>query len=804
MSIRRSSSALFLTAALVAACLTPVFAQTYKADGNKAKSHIEYLASDQLEGRQTLTPGYQKAADYVAARYKEYGLKPSGDGGTSYFQKVPIQRPVTVNVGVPALAVDGRSFSFEDSDFTVNVRSTAKTAVKAPVVFVGYGLALPDKGLDEYAGIDVKGKIVLAYKGSPDAFTRPAGRMGGELQSPAPAPLGLSNEETSDAAKIKTAFDKGAAAILLYDPNPSPMGRIMIMGGPMGQNAPAALTRNFLAFDVTERVFRALMRKPATASNNEFNQSLNAMRWDIRNKKPRSKATGALAAIKGYDRIDKYSGNGLNVIGKIEGTDPALKDQYIVIGGHLDHLGTRGAVVMNGADDDATGPAVVMEVARVLTQAGFKPKRTIVFASWCGEEMGLLGSNYFGQKPPAGISMDKVVTNFNCDMVGLGNGIGAPGALNFPEIWEKVIKRGQDPDVISVVHPSTAGPGGSDYSAFITKGIESLALMTDGGVGHPDYHDSGDDTYKIDAEILRKTAQFVLQGTINTANETAVQMLVPDRLYLYNSLMLRFTAINTALPGATWKNTDFANKAAVLGRMYEREISRSAASQALDPRIPQIMLILDMGTPAAPGQPQPVRKDPAMGVKSAVFGGDVKFLDLTAANVGYGRVEFGTDDGFWVVAGRLTDSGKAALKAMEANGVFAHLTAPGEALLGDFLGAAEKPFLVTGMAALPAGRIDAIKAKKVVWGVDYDPENVEAGLSRADEAKKILGAATSLIAYPKTADKLNDLAAKRAFYFGLIKLGWTPDEINALVGISLRPLSGAGQVMVAGRPAGAA
>ena len=268
---------------------------------------------------------------------------------------------------------------------------------------------------------------------------------------------------------------------------------------------------------------------------------------------------------------------------------------------------------MNGADDDASGPAVVMEVARVLTQAGFKPKRTIVFAAWCGEEMGLLGSNYFGSKPPAGISMDKVVANFNCDMVGLGNGIGAPGALNFPEIWEKVIKRDQDPDVISVVHPSTAGPGGSDYSTFITKGIESLALMTDGGVGHPDYHDSGDDTSKIDAEILRKTAQFVLQGTINTANETTVQMLVPDRLYLYNSLMMRFTNINTALPGAAWKNTDFANKAALLGRMYEREIARSATSQAADPRVAQIMAFLDMGAPAAPGQPQPVRKDPGHG-----------------------------------------------------------------------------------------------------------------------------------------------------------------------------------------------
>ncbi|MDD8027755.1 MAG: M20/M25/M40 family metallo-hydrolase [Acidobacteriota bacterium] len=786
MSTRKSMSFL-AAAAMIAACLTPAFAQSYRADGNKTKSTIEFLASDQLEGRQTLTPGYQKAADYVAAKFKEWGLKPSGDGGTSYFQKVPITRPVTVSLGVPALAVDGRGYSFDDGDFTVNGLSTAKTAIKAPVVFVGYGLSLPAKGLDEYAGIDVKGKIVLAYKGSPDAFSVPRGRsMGPEI--PTPAPIGLNDIETSDLTKIKTAFEKGAAAVLLYDPNPSPIVRFM-----SGSQIPAKLPgeRPFLAFDVTERVFRSLMRKAPQASASEFANTLNAIRLDIRQKKPRSKATGAVAALKGYDQLKKYSGDGVNVIGKIEGTDPALKGQYIVLGGHLDHLGTRGPVVMNGADDDASGPAVAMEVARVLTQGGFKPKRTIVFAAWCGEEMGLLGSNYFGTKPPAGITMDKVVANFNLDMVGLGDGIGAPGALNFPEIWEKVIKRDQDPDVIAAVIPSTGGPGGSDHSTFITKGIVSMALMTRGGVGHPDYHDSGDDAAKIDPEILRKTAQFVLQGTMNLANETTVELLVPDRLYLYNAMMMKFTGLNTTLPGAVWKNNDLPTKAAILGRMYEREITRNAQDQmsTRDPNVATLISVLNLALPQMTGQPGPGRKDPASGVKSAVFGGDVKFLDVSAAASVYGRVEFGTDDGSWVVAGRLTDSGKAALKVMEADGVFAHLTSPGEALLGDFLGAAEKPFLVTGMAAIPAGLKDKITAKKVVWGVDYDPEDVEAGLNRADEAKKALGAATNLIAYPKTADKLNDLAAKRAFYLGLIKRGWTPNDIAAFVGNSLRPLS---------------
>ena len=153
------------------------------------------------------------------------------------------------------------------------------------------------------------------------------------------------------------------------------------------------------------------------------------------------------------------------------------------------------------------------------------------------------------------------MANFNLDMVGLGDNIGAPGALNFPEIWEKVIKRNQDPDVISVVKPSTGGPGGSDHSTFITKGIVSMAVMTGGG-GHPDYHDSGDDTTKIDPEILRKTAQFAIQGTMNLADETTVNLLVPDRLYLSHHAVF-FSPSIIRLFGNGDLPTDLSNRQAL-------------------------------------------------------------------------------------------------------------------------------------------------------------------------------------------------------------------------------------------------
>ena len=498
-------------------------------------------------------------------------------------------------------------------------------------------------------------------------------------------------------------------------------------------------------------------------------------------------------------RSTRTRATGVNVLGKIEGTDPALKDQYIVIGGHLDHLGTRGPVVMNGADDDASGPAVAMEVARVLTQGGFKPKRTIVFAAWCGEEMGLLGSNHFGNKPPAGITMDKVIANFNLDMVALGDSIGAPGALNFPEIWEKVIKRDQDPDVISAVKPSTGGPGGSDHSTFITKGIVSMALMTAGGVGHPDYHDSGDDTYKTDPEILRKTAQFVLQGTMNLANETAVQLLVPDRLYLYNSLMMRFTNINTALPGRGLEEQRLRQQGRPAGpdvRAGDRPRRHVAGVRSPDrPDHAPCWTCPPRPRPASPSRSARTRPW-ASGARSSAA--TPSSWTSTAAGVGFGRVEFAGDDGSWVVNGRLTDAGKAALKILEAERRLRPSRRSGRSPAGRLPGRGREAVPRDGRRRRPRrpeGQDRRPRRSSGAWTtIRRTSRPASPGPTRP---RRRSDGATTLIAYLKTIEKANDLAAKRALYFGLIKLGWKPEDIAAFAGGSLRSLS-PGAVM--GRP----
>ena len=139
---------------------------TIRVDGNVIKSYIEYMAADDKQGRRSLTPGYEKVAEWAAGKFKEWGLKPAGDNGT-YLQDVPIQGGFTWTTGIPELTVDGRAFYLKDSDFTLASSSTAGAQASGEIVFVGYGISSPAKGLDEYAGLDVKGKIVLAFRGAP-------------------------------------------------------------------------------------------------------------------------------------------------------------------------------------------------------------------------------------------------------------------------------------------------------------------------------------------------------------------------------------------------------------------------------------------------------------------------------------------------------------------------------------------------------------------------------------------------------------------------------------------------------------
>ncbi len=743
-----------------------------RVDGKIIKSYIEWMAAPEREGRRTLTPGYEKSVEWAAAKFKEWGVKPAGENGT-YLQDVPMTGMMgsyVATTGIPELVVDGRAFLMKDGDFVLDNRSTPGASASGDIVFVGYGISAPAKGLDEYAGVDVKGKVVLAFKGSPKDAPPARGMFG--AAPPEPKSTEAWTEESATSAKVMKAYEKGAAAILLFDPaklSGTPAGAAlppgMVVGMVQQPLDPAALARPFLAFsDVDVRVFRQVMYRDPQESPRGFAARIDQIRRDIKGKTPRSVATGARAQAKGYATAtfygEKYKNNiSHNVIGKVEGTDPKLKTQYIVVGGHMDHLGVTSGVIYPGADDDASGTATVMEMARLLATnaATIKPKRTVIFALWCGEEEGLVGSNYWGEHPTDGATMDNVVANFNNDMVGLGDGIGAPGALNFPTIFDVVMKN-QDPDVAKAVHPSTGGPGGSDFSTFIEKGIESFALMTDGGIGHPDYHDAGDRADRIDAEMLRKNGQFVLQGIINVANDTTTTMPVPDRQHLYNGMRLTLLNLNEL--------RSVSNAVMIMNGVVQQAPRRPGLSPALD---------------------------------SWVFAGNTTLIDAAAKLFNLSRVDVRAD-GTWF-ATMVTDRGKDAIKSFEANGIVMNLLNPSRALLLDVLDNAKKPFIVSGLATMPDAELaQQIKAKNLLVAVDFDAANPQAVAAKLIEFKKMAGDSGNLLLTtrdlppgrgetpPTIASKMSMLEqAKQQFYLTLIKAGWTKDEINAMAGISPRP-----------------
>jgi hypothetical protein len=793
---RTRSFRLALGVCLAVACLLPVAAQqtAIKIDGQVIKGYITFMSADENQGRRTLTPGYENMAIWAAGKFKEWGLKPAGDNGT-YLQSVPMTGPRSAfawTTGIPSLTVGGRAFSLRDSDFAIDTQSTSGTTVNAEVVFVGYGISAPAKGLDEYAGVDVKGKVVLVLKGSPSSAADPRPAMGGGPVAPAaPAKPGDDwSAETTDQQKAQTAYDKGAAAILLYT---APAGGGGMFGGPAA--APAAAQAQMMGAmrrtvdespfkkpflfisNIDDRVFRAVMWRDPQETVRGFSSRLSRMQSDIKAKKSRSTKTGVIAQIKGYATTtlygEKFKNNvGHNVIGKIEGSDPTLKTQYVIVGGHMDHNGMTNGVVFNGADDNASGAATTMEVARQFAITKAQPKRTMIFCLWTGEEQGLLGSNYYGANPSDGVTMDRVVGYFNLDMVALGDRIGAPGALNFPTIWD-VIKRDQLPEVISVVDPETAGPGGSDYSAFIERGIEALGIMTSGGAGHPDYHDSGDDAAKSDAAILGKTGQFVAQGMWNLANETTANLLIADRQVQYDAMRFTAPAVGGGVQGS-WQHARPSTREELVGAIGQRLRDLSGGAT------PQVAVRAMGGRGGGGGRI-------ATGVRGAgLFGGSVALLETGASALNIGRVDVASPDGVWF-GDKLTAEGKTALKAMEGANVVLHLVKPSDSLLADALDNAAKPILVSGIAVPAAPLVEKIKKNNAVVVVECDAADAAGCVRQLDAMQKAVGKANVLISVGAHASRA---AGLKDLYVGLIKAGWKKEEISAAVGVSTGGMTG--------------
>jgi len=467
-----------------------VYAQV-KPDGKKAWEHVGYLAAPEFKGRLSCTAEYQKAADYVAQKMKEYGLKPGGEKN-SYFQQVEFKRwqhfapPVRLEIISPQHVIfsPGRG-----RDFSPN-SGTGSGIAKGQLVFAGYGLVSKKQKWNDYADLDVQGKIVLIIPGAPKFMEKIPGK------------------EKSLRTKIQTAIKKEAAGIIFMNIGEGIKGRQYLAGAAKGTCPQSfilitaeeqVLDNIFYAADLSWRtlVSRTIREKRSLTIPIEVSVEMEAHYIDEKRKAP-------------------------NVIGIIPGKHPKLKDEYIIIGAHLDHLGVGlDGAVYNGADDNAGGVAVVLETARVLGQNNFRPDRSIVFAAWAGEELGLVGSRYYNKHPL--FPLDKTVVYMNMDMVGTGDkDLYVGGMWDFSDFYDLLKENMQKKFKEKLKY--RIDYRGSDHSAFLAKGVTSISLRS-GDVltrklddEHPEYHRPGDTPATIEPELLQQAAEYHYDNIVFLAN----------------------------------------------------------------------------------------------------------------------------------------------------------------------------------------------------------------------------------------------------------------------------------------------
>jgi hypothetical protein len=381
---------------------------TESIDTNKIKSHVAYLSSDLLLGRKPGKPGYQMAVDYVIKEYKSMGILPAGENG-GFTQKVILRNSKLVKdkTILSFTQNDGTSQKLtlgEDYLFYANPEKS-KVDFSAPLVFVGSGIDAPELGFNDYKNIDVKGKICVVLQKSPDNV-------------PANVKLHLRYPSTYQDYALK----HGAVGVLLcnYENNTARFkvgANLSIQGGsnvsikPDGKLTPSA---NYMggniqvAGSITVDVLKDLMK--ANGLNlEEIWKGLEKGNCVSQNLK--TTASGIYESV--YSDIESY-----NVIGKIEGTDKKLKNEYVIHSAHLDHLGVGKAIegdsIYNGAHDNASGVAAALEIARTYSQLPIKPKRSMLFLMCTAEEMGLLGSAYFANNPT--VPKKDIVVDVNTDM----------------------------------------------------------------------------------------------------------------------------------------------------------------------------------------------------------------------------------------------------------------------------------------------------------------------------------------------------------------------------------------------------
>lgn len=511
---------------LLAVCLlnlAPLSAQVSPKDKglesitmDAIKGQLEFLASDWMEGRQTGEKGFYLASDYVASMFKVFGVAPAGDAGMgggfrgqrppsggpqsapakSYFQNFTLIESQPGGSSSFSVKKGGREYSFEEGiDFTLG-RGASSTKFEAPVVFVGYGYADKEKGVDEFAGVDVKGKVILRLNGFPGYNDRESPMYKKLVGDNMRATFEISRKKNDALAAmgvvgvIDITLNQDIAKrwgvykfnnnLATAEGNTRTNWTSMRMDGKEITAAPVTIT-------VTEKIIN-LFLKDSGIDIDKYEKD--AAAGTVKPKPVILPGVSAALTVNAKSRRV----NVRNVVAMIEGENP---NEIVAVGGHMDHMGIDNGKIWNGADDNGSGTVAVMTIAKAFAASGVKPKRTIVFCAWTGEEEGLFGSGYYNLYPTVGkignytfymnfdmISRD-VATDTAKNMAGITYTKAYPKLEEITKNYVEQYKLNLKVKAVSADAPT----GGSDYTAFSENKIPVIAWMA---AMHPDYHQPSD------------------------------------------------------------------------------------------------------------------------------------------------------------------------------------------------------------------------------------------------------------------------------------------------------------------------
>lgn len=444
-------------------------------------THVQYLASDELGGRGIGTFEIDLAADYIADQFRAAGIEPAGENG-SYFQDFSIRTGVKMD-DTATLSITGLDAQPKLGEDYLPLNISGGDPFDGEVIFCGYGIVDERSGRNDYAGLDVDGRVVMLIRGTPESFEgRGRTRM----------------RHAALTTKASVARDHGAVAVIMVNqvPDSGEVDELREFSERVRSSADVPFYH--LTRKLGDRMLLAGGAFPLDMMEEMLEDSDEVVSMELLGMR-----------VSGTAGVQPVMTTMKNVAGVIQGEGP-LADEYVVIGGHYDHLGTDTAsdgtkIIYNGADDNASGTAGVIEIGRRLAESAPHP-RSVLLITFSGEESGLLGSRHYAKEPL--VPLDKTVAMLNMDMIGRLDEQGELNVYGTKTAAEfQTIIAGIDESMISVtVKGQDAGSGRSDDAPFYREKVPAMHFIT---TLHEDYHQPTDDVEFVNEPGMEEVAEFV-------------------------------------------------------------------------------------------------------------------------------------------------------------------------------------------------------------------------------------------------------------------------------------------------------